>query len=98
MELYNAMERLKLMKESIIKPPRIRVVTILQSLSETLAAAPSKLGTSLEKSPPKYIEFVLKSVLNRHKNGHPRGVWNFHTPVWLFRSMFISNSRVYLIV
>jgi len=91
MELYNAMERLKLTKESIVKPPRIRVVTILQSLSETLAVAPSKLGTSLEKSPPKYIEFVLKSALNRHKNGHPHGRVEFpHASVALQINIYLE--------
>jgi len=30
------------------------------------------------------------------KTGVHTAVWNFHTPVWVFRSRFISNSDVYL--
>ena len=91
MELYNAIERLKLSKESIIKPPRIRVVMILQSLSETLAAAPLVLGASLEKSPPKYIKSVLNSAFYRHKNGHPHGCVEFpHARVGLQITIYLE--------
>ncbi|WP_375637991.1 hypothetical protein, partial [Bartonella sp. CL9QHWL] len=67
-------------------------------LSETLAAAPSKLGTSLEKSPPNYLEFALKSALNRHKNGHPHGRVEFPHACVALQFEYIWKLEVYLMI
>ena len=52
MELYNAMERLKKLKKNIVKPPFVRVVTILQSLQKPLwnpGRSPLEVGEESRK-------------------------------------------------
>ena len=96
MELYNAMERNKLNKVSI------------KTHSKLAWWRSSKASPKPWPQPPWCWGWVLRSLRQSISNlfwirpfidiktGVHTAVWNFHTPVWVFRSRFISNFDVYL--